>query len=130
MYDLHVNEGGKQEWHCSFCGTINQIAVTPEELPKGDTVDYILQAPPANASSSDSTALIFCLGSNVFGQFIYHSDISGSMCVSYEMQGKFQLKGDSVVRNSNLNTEHADQYIELGYCILRVVGIYQINEEM
>jgi len=98
-YDLKA-AGDSQQWKCNFCSTINTIQVTPEELPKTDIVDYVLQAPPPSAAgSAENTSLIFCI------------DISGSMGVSYEMEGKFKLRGDSTQKLSGLNTERSSQYL-------------------
>ncbi|KAH3767756.1 circularly permutated Ras protein 1 [Pelomyxa schiedti] len=99
QYDIRT-AGGAQTWKCTFCGHDNNVHVSPEELPKGDIVDYVLQAPTGTAAASpEATSLVFCV------------DTSGSMCVSYEMPGKFKLKGDHMTKLSGLNTERADQYL-------------------
>jgi hypothetical protein len=68
-------------WICEFCGKENEIQCENEELPKEENIDYIIGTPLENRISNDETVVIFCI------------DISGSMCVSYEVEGKFSLKG-------------------------------------
>ncbi len=36
--------GGKQQWDCEFCLAKNQVNLEPEELPKTEGVNYILEA--------------------------------------------------------------------------------------
>jgi hypothetical protein len=35
--------GGKQMWRCEFCHTNNPILIEKEEVPKSDTVSYLLE---------------------------------------------------------------------------------------
>jgi hypothetical protein len=32
---------GKDFWICDFCGIKNKLDLEPEEMPKGETVDYL-----------------------------------------------------------------------------------------
>lgn len=66
-------------WNCEFCGHAQEIDLEEEERPSEQTNDYLIE-PPTNASSSDQL-IVFVL------------DISGSMCVSSEVQGKIALRG-------------------------------------
>lgn len=65
-------------------------------------MDYILEPPSENmakGASSSEKQLIFCI------------DISGSMCVTTEIEGKHELKGaEARKRLQSLNTERADQW--------------------
>ena len=72
--DLFTGEA-RQVWNCEFCLTKNDVQLEPEEMPKTEAVNYIveaaaqvhdkkLQGKPADVS------VVFCV------------DISGSMCVT------------------------------------------------
>jgi hypothetical protein len=37
-------EHEEQKWICEFCNHTNAISLEPEELPKTETVNYILEA--------------------------------------------------------------------------------------
>eukprot|EP01116_Phalansterium_solitarium_P022340 TRINITY_DN7337_c0_g1_i2.p1 TRINITY_DN7337_c0_g1~~TRINITY_DN7337_c0_g1_i2.p1 ORF type:complete len:671 (+),score=201.42 TRINITY_DN7337_c0_g1_i2:186-2198(+) len=71
----------KQSWTCEFCSNENDIDCAPEEIPKANSVDYIVAPPATTVASEDSRMIVFCI------------DVSGSMGVSYEIQGKVQLRG-------------------------------------
>eukprot|EP01083_Nonionella_stella_P268469 907583_1 len=88
--EIKLDDEDDSIWICKFCNHINVISVDDEEIPKDETVDYIL-APPSSmneeSKSNDKTEsqIIFCI------------DISGSMCVSQQIDAKhskFKLKGD------------------------------------
>jgi len=95
-------EKGARVWHCSFCSTDNELNLDDEEMPGEESVDYILEPPNeavSRGSSSSEKQLIFCI------------DISGSMCVTTEIEGKHELKGaEARKRLDSLNTERADQW--------------------
>jgi Mg-chelatase subunit ChlD len=70
------NEPDHFTWICEFCGNENEIRADAEELPKSESVAYILEGPTVQTSEglvddmvedSDIISVIFCL------------DISGSM---------------------------------------------------
>merc|ERR1719361_1415858 len=91
-------------WVCKFCNNVNIIQIDDEERPSSETVDYILAPPPtldeeAKAADETESQILFCI------------DVSGSMCVSQEIDGKhahFKLKGN------RLNQIHDDlsQFID------------------
>jgi len=58
-------------WKCQFCGAENKANLEPEEVPKSNTVDYILAPPPADAMAD--SLMLFLI------------DVSGSMCVTTEV---------------------------------------------
>lgn len=63
-------------WHCAFCGAENELSLEDEELPKEESIDYILEPPSeavAKSASSSEKQLIFCI------------DISGSMYARYTL---------------------------------------------
>ena len=70
-------------WTCEFCDFHNLVAgVEDEELPKSDTIDYIITPATVPDMEADSQNIIFCV------------DISGSMCVTTEVADtKDALKG-------------------------------------
>eukprot|EP01102_Stenamoeba_stenopodia_P022791 TRINITY_DN962_c0_g1_i1.p1 TRINITY_DN962_c0_g1~~TRINITY_DN962_c0_g1_i1.p1 ORF type:complete len:878 (-),score=250.65 TRINITY_DN962_c0_g1_i1:198-2831(-) len=90
----------RQYWHCEFCGFYNEFDLAPEEVPQTDTVDYVI-APATVSESADDSNIIFCI------------DISGSMCVTTEIIGRVDLKGqkqlDADLRNHA--ARHGDQYL-------------------
>ena len=53
-------------WKCEFCAQENQINIDPEEVPKSDTVDYVLSVPAERTTNADDDLTVFCI------------DISGS----------------------------------------------------
>jgi hypothetical protein len=80
------NEDGEEEeklWVCEFCGTHNKVMIEEEEIPKLETVNYILEPAPRmeDSKGEDTTCLIFVI------------DVSGSMCVTQQVQGDMTLKG-------------------------------------
>ena len=89
----------KFNWTCRFCGNLNILSIDEEEVPKSDPVDYVLEAPLQEANVDDSYYIVFCI------------DISGSMCVTYEMEGKHQLKGNKLDKLRGLNDENAPQWL-------------------
>ena len=76
-----------QLWTCEFCGTGNSICIEPEEIPRGQIMDYMLmsssQMIKENKSGGEKKGgitVIFCI------------DISGSMCVTEPINGNIKLK--------------------------------------
>ena len=82
-------DDGQMLWKCEFCGHRNVVLLDAEEIPREESLDYILpgeggggaggDASPA-AGAEDTSLVVFCI------------DISGSMCVTTEVEGKFDLK--------------------------------------
>ena len=73
-------------WSCNFCGTQNfsDFLSENDQIPSENIVDYILEAPieiKEGENEEGITNVVFCI------------DISGSMCVTSEIPGKFQIKG-------------------------------------
>lgn len=71
--------GDESTWTCEFCGQSQTVDLNEPEKPVEPTNDYLIE-PAAVASSSDQL-IVFVL------------DISGSMCVTTEVEGKIQLRG-------------------------------------
>ncbi|ESO94915.1 hypothetical protein LOTGIDRAFT_239470 [Lottia gigantea] len=90
-------------WVCEFCGTNNEVDVEEGEIPKDDDVTFLLEASPAaeaaGPSGVDESIVVFCI------------DVSGSMCVSTEVQGKPKLRSSSVRNAAKLNPTGEDQYL-------------------
>jgi hypothetical protein len=73
---------GDRVWPCEFCSWINRVELVPEEiaeLTKGEMVDFLV-TPPEEKKQQEGTIKIFAI------------DVSGSMCVTYEVEGKVNLK--------------------------------------
>ena len=86
-------------WTCEFCGHANALDLDDEELPKAESVDYILTpAPAAVAAEQDAARIVFCV------------DTSGSMCVTTAVPGSFKLKHDKRAEVAReLNRENFNQ---------------------
>jgi hypothetical protein len=76
---------GSFSWTCEFCAAANAVELDAEEIPSKDELDYLMEPPPValdrQFSGSGDNIVIFCI------------DISGSMCVTQEVEGTFKLKG-------------------------------------
>ena len=76
----------QQIWCCEFCNHENEVDIEPEEKPKGNAVNYIVEAAAQvedkKAMGKQEISVVFCI------------DQSGSMCVSQPIQGKHKIKGD------------------------------------
>lgn len=88
-------------WPCEFCRHVTVTDLVKEELPVSDSVDYILRPARAVQASEDDRRIIFCI------------DTSGSMCVSTEVPGRFEMKGGDLRsrRERELNEDRSSQYI-------------------
>ncbi|CDW82116.1 type a von willebrand factor domain-containing protein [Stylonychia lemnae] len=93
VFNLHskIEENKAEEeqiWQCEFCNHKNKVQFEPEELPKSEAVNYIVEAAAQiidkknPGTGQKDISVIFCI------------DISGSMCVSLPVVGRHQLKGD------------------------------------
>ena len=74
-----------QIWQCEFCSKRNVVNLEGPEITKQAAVNYILENAKAEENKEKAEggqSIVFCV------------DISGSMCVSKPMQGKFKIKGD------------------------------------
>jgi hypothetical protein len=59
-----------KKWKCEFCSHLNSLMIEEEEIPKVDTLDYLLEpAPQMEEKTGDNNTILFVV------------DISGSMCV-------------------------------------------------
>lgn len=99
------NVNDEQVWKCDFCNFDNKVMLDEEEKPKTDAVSYLVEAAAQvenKKMGGQDISVIFCL------------DVSGSMCVTEPVKGKFTIKGD---RKKDLNSAFAhfgdgsDQYI-------------------
>lgn len=76
----------KQIWKCEFCNTENEVDLEEEEKPKNPQVNYIVEAAAQvqdkKVMGNKEISVVFCI------------DMSGSMCCSQPIQGKFNIKGD------------------------------------
>ncbi|XP_077868957.1 circularly permutated Ras protein 1-like [Saccoglossus kowalevskii] len=97
-------DGGKI-WKCEFCEHINRVDIMDGEIPKKDDVTYMLQPSPGTTDPAgyfgDDSIIIFVM------------DVSGSMCVTTPVPGKFPLRANDSTRALELyNTSpDTDQYM-------------------
>jgi len=84
--------GSGQIWQCEYCDFTNPIQLEPEEMPKGESIDYLISQPPEKSELND--IIVFCI------------DISGSMCCTSEVIGDIRVKTNEQLSQS------LDQYIE------------------
>jgi len=74
------------------------VNVDAAEIPKEESLDYIVSTPSEMRIVHDDDLIVFCI------------DISGSMGISYEVEGSFSLKGEEKVKKlQSLKTEDSDQ---------------------
>ena len=67
----------EQIWNCEFCCHKNKVQIEPEEIPKSDAVNYILEAAPYVEEKKESTVKGEQSQSEI--SVVYCIDISGSM---------------------------------------------------
>jgi len=84
--------GSGQIWQCEYCDFTNAIQLEPEEMPKGESIDYLLTQPHEKSDQND--IIVFCI------------DISGSMCCTSEVLGDIRVKANDQLSQS------LDQFIE------------------
>mmetsp|Transcript_57313 Transcript_57313/g.78154 ORF Transcript_57313/g.78154 Transcript_57313/m.78154 type:complete len:794 (-) Transcript_57313:139-2520(-) len=94
------------EWICEFCTSQNRVDMDDGELPvQGtNTVDFILEpalptmarAGSTNNNNNNSSMVVFVL------------DVSGSMCVSVEVPGLVNLRGDRRSQLAEMRTAEDD----------------------
>ena len=101
-YENH-QEDGENYWKCEFCFGINKIDIEEEEIPKSSSMEYtVIPAPNSNEKDEENqikqSNIIFCI------------DISGSMCVTSELNSKINLKGlqKREERNKKIRQEQND----------------------
>ena len=74
--------------------TKNEVMIDDEEVPKNTKVTYMLEAPAQvedKKLAGQEISVVFCV------------DVSGSMCVTQAINGKHQIKGDTLKeRNQRL----------------------------
>eukprot|EP01117_Protostelium_nocturnum_P015705 TRINITY_DN610_c0_g1_i1.p1 TRINITY_DN610_c0_g1~~TRINITY_DN610_c0_g1_i1.p1 ORF type:complete len:895 (+),score=352.35 TRINITY_DN610_c0_g1_i1:90-2774(+) len=108
--EVKEEAGGKEEesadcdqsyWHCEFCGVYNESNLDAEEIPKTDTVEYIVE--PASSSDSavkdEDSNIIFCI------------DTSGSMCVTMETDRSVKIKVKERAAAFEVTPEDGIQYL-------------------
>jgi len=102
---------GTFDWTCEFCGSYQRLELDEGEIPVSDVraVDYIIEPAPCAPVVSDGATERPIQGSLV----IFVLDISGSMCVTTEVEGKVALRGDQTANLSRLrNADDArDQWL-------------------
>lgn len=108
-------EGGEgvaeAAWACRFCGERQPVDLVPEEMPVGETTDYLLAPAPATEAAGAAAGAAGAAGAEAGDErIVFCVDISGSMCTSTEVPGHVRLRGDRSSRlNAELNSEGAPQ---------------------
>eukprot|EP00005_Dracoamoeba_jomungandri_P007935 CAMPEP_0174264448 /NCGR_PEP_ID=MMETSP0439-20130205/22499_1 /TAXON_ID=0 /ORGANISM="Stereomyxa ramosa, Strain Chinc5" /LENGTH=728 /DNA_ID=CAMNT_0015350323 /DNA_START=17 /DNA_END=2203 /DNA_ORIENTATION=- len=89
----------EQIWECEFCDEKNIIHIEEEERPTEPDCTYVLDSLVTKDSGKEhGNLVVFCI------------DTSGSMCVTTEVTGKHNLKGqEKVDRLKNLDQQFGDQ---------------------
>jgi len=107
MIGEEAKEGGRQVWVCEFCYSKNEVQMEPEEIPKTDQVTYMLEAAAQvfekkQTLTQQDISVVFCI------------DVSGSMCVSQPIAGKYAIKGDKTgaLRDLLKFSDGSDQRLE------------------
>lgn len=83
----------EQMWTCEFCNNPNKVSIEEEEMPKSDSLTYVIESAQQSMmkkGGGDDITLMFCI------------DISGSMCVTQPVQGKLDLKYNKVKKLQDL----------------------------
>ena len=79
------NDDKENVWQCEFCNYVNVVDLVEEEvkqISQSEMVDYLVQQPDVNdAEKGKYPIAIFCI------------DVSGSMAVTSEVEGKISFKG-------------------------------------
>jgi Mg-chelatase subunit ChlD len=82
-YSTYV-QSASQTWNCEFCNKANSIQIEAEEVPKTETVSYILEAAPVketpvtkDSTKEESKKPDTSIPTDI--SIVYCIDISGSM---------------------------------------------------
>jgi hypothetical protein len=93
------NDPDNKFWRCSFCNKVNSALISEEEVPSAPIVDYIQEVPASSgAATEERSSIVFCI------------DISGSMCVTSEIAGKVELRGNAKSTCGSFVDDQSDQY--------------------
>lgn len=78
-----------QYWTCEFCGFANRVDLDEGEIPHEQTVDYVVKPPAAVPDAAAAAASSASAPPNI----VFAIDVSGSMCVTLEVDGRHDFKG-------------------------------------
>ena len=116
--DIKLDDEDDSIWICKFCNHINIITIVDGEIPKQETVDYILEAAPTLSTEEKQK-------DKTESQIIFCVDVSGSMCVTQPIDAKhsqFKLRGSRLDKDhDNLsqfidgNANHLNQQSDIQY---------------
>lgn len=103
--EVKKDDEEQQIWNCEYCGNANIVDIEEEEKPKDRAVNFILEAA---AQVQDKKAM-----GNKNITSVFAIDISGSMCCSQPVQGKFKIKNDKVKEMQELMkfSDGSDQFV-------------------
>ncbi|CDW75118.1 type a von willebrand factor domain-containing protein [Stylonychia lemnae] len=99
-----LEESSQQFWTCEFCFHKNKVDIEQGEIPKSDTVNYILEAAPykEEEKKQDSTkdqsksdiSVVYCM--DISGSMSYRASSSGKISISREVQKRDKTRLDCV----------------------------------
>jgi len=83
-----------QYWVCEFCGFANRVSLDEGEIPHEQTVDYVVK-PPTTALDPTAAAAAAAASTSAPSppNIVFAIDVSGSMCVTLEVDGRHDFKG-------------------------------------
>ncbi|ETO25295.1 type A von Willebrand factor domain-containing protein, partial [Reticulomyxa filosa] len=55
---LATTDEHDQTWHCQLCGQVNTVDIEQDEVPQGESVDYILEPPSDEKSTDDYNVML------------------------------------------------------------------------
>jgi len=94
-----IDDNIRKNWICEFCQHKNELEIEDEEIPKVDVIDFLLESASNNENKEDCNTILFLI------------DISGSMCVTTEVEGKIELKGAFNAESLNIDTGGENQWM-------------------
>ena len=93
MFNIYSILTKEQVWVCEFCNHPNKVVIEEEEMPKSDSLTYVLESAQQSMmkkGGGEDITVMFCI------------DVSGSMCVTQPVQGAMNLKYNKVKKMQDL----------------------------
>jgi len=87
-------DDGTQRWVCEFCGHDNEVELDEEEFPTAASCEYLLESAVAGGAARGAAGGDAAAPAVDDSLVVFVVDVSGSMCVTSEVEGKVAFKGD------------------------------------
>lgn len=123
------SEGGDDDtrtWTCEFCSKKNEgIDIVDEEIPKQDTIDFLLAAAPEpveDDKSAEESAKVL----RKTGTVIYCVDVSGSMASTTQLPS-LQSEWLAVQESNRRRTNYVSRLDCMKMAVLRQLERYEIE---